>query len=48
MRKSFEIGGLVAGAVQVVFGIVAIATSLNRRHTGNTNLNTRRRRSGVG
>src|SRR5579871_2697633 len=38
MRKSFEIGGLVAGAVLIVFGIVAIAMGLNGRHTVNSNL----------
>src|SRR5271163_1427106 len=38
MRKSFEIGGLVAGAVLIVFGVVAIAMGLNGRHTVNSNL----------
>ena len=38
MRKSFEIGGLVAGAVLIVFGVVAIAMGLNGRDTVNSNL----------
>ena len=38
MRKSFEIGGLVAGAVLIVFGVVAIAMGLNGRHTVSSNL----------
>ena len=38
MRKSFEIGGLVAGAVLIMFGVVAIAMGLNGRHTVSSNL----------
>ena len=33
MRKAFEIGGLVAGAVLIVFGVVAIAMGVNGRNT---------------
>jgi len=33
MRKAFQIGGLVAGAVLVVFGIVAIVMGVNGRST---------------
>lgn len=33
MRKVFEIGGLVAAAVLIVFGIVAIAMGVNGRNT---------------
>lgn len=33
MRKTFQIGGLAAGAVLVVFGIVAIAMGVNGRST---------------
>ncbi len=38
MRKALEIGGLVAGAVLIVFGIVAIAMGFNGRSTVNTEL----------
>ena len=38
MRKAFQIGGLVAGAVLIVFGVVAIAMGLNGRHTVSSNL----------
>jgi hypothetical protein len=38
MRKFFEIGGLVAGAVLVVFGAVAIAMGVNGRDTVNKSL----------
>ena len=38
MRKAFEIGGLVAGAVLVVFGIVAIVMGMNGRSTVSDNL----------
>lgn len=38
MRKAFEIGGLVAGAVLIVFGIVAIVMGVNGRSTVNTEL----------
>ncbi|HET8894353.1 MAG TPA: hypothetical protein VFM96_09685 [Gaiellaceae bacterium] len=33
MRKAFEIGGLVAGAVLIGFGVVAIAMGVNGRNT---------------
>lgn len=33
MRKTLEIGGLVAAAVLIVFGVVAIAMGVNGRHT---------------
>ena len=33
MRKFFEIGGLVAAAVLIVFGAVAITMGVNGRHT---------------
>ena len=33
MRKTFEIGGLVAGAVLIVFGVVAIAMGVGGRNT---------------
>lgn len=33
MRKTFEIGGLVAGAVLIVFGVVAIAMGVSGRNT---------------
>ena len=33
MRKLFEIGGLAAAAVLIVFGVVAIAMGVNGRHT---------------
>ena len=35
MRKVFEIGGLVAGAVLIVFGVVAIVMGVNGRSTVN-------------
>jgi|SRR5579862_1420940 len=38
MRKLFEIGGLVAAAVLIVFGAVAIAMGANGRNTVNTSL----------
>ena len=38
MRKAFEIGGLVAAAVLIVFGAVAIAMGVNGRDTVNTSL----------
>jgi hypothetical protein len=38
MRKYFEVGGIVAGAVLIVFGAVAIAMGLNGRHTVNNSL----------
>jgi hypothetical protein len=38
MRKFFEIGGLVAAAVLVVFGAVAIAMGVNGRQTVNKSL----------
>jgi hypothetical protein len=38
MRKFFEIGGLVAAAVLVVFGAVAIAMGVNGRSTVNKSL----------
>ena len=38
MRKAFEIGGLVAAAVLVVFGVVAIAMGVQGRHTVNNSL----------
>jgi hypothetical protein len=38
MRKAFEIGGLVAGAVLIAFGIVAIVMGVNGRSTVNTSL----------
>src|SRR5579862_5175069 len=38
MRKFFEIGGLVAAAVLVVFGVVAIAMGINGRSTVNRSL----------
>jgi hypothetical protein len=38
MRKFFEIGGLVAAAVLVVFGAVAIAMGVNGRSTVNNSL----------
>jgi hypothetical protein len=33
MRKAFEVGGLVAGAVLIVFGVVAIVMGVNARST---------------
>jgi len=38
MRKSFEIGGFIAAAVLIVFGIVAIAMGVNARSTVNSTL----------
>jgi len=38
MRKAFEIGGLVAAAVLIVFGVVAIVMGVNGRDTVNTSL----------
>src|SRR5450830_1529104 len=38
MRRALEIGGLVAGAVLIVFGIVAIVMGVNGRSTVNTEL----------
>ena len=38
MRKTFEIGGLIAAAVLVVFGVVAIAMGVNGRSTVNQSL----------
>jgi hypothetical protein len=38
MRKFFEIGGLVAAAVLIAFGAVAIAMGVNGRHTVNQSL----------
>jgi hypothetical protein len=38
MRKAFEIGGLVAAAVLVVFGAVAIAMGVSGGNTVNSNL----------
>jgi hypothetical protein len=38
MRKVFEIGGLVAAAVLIVFGVVAIAMGVNGQNTVNSNL----------
>ena len=38
MRKFFEIGGLLAGAVLIVFGVVAIAMGANGRNTVGTEL----------
>jgi len=38
MRKYFEFGGLVAAAVLVVFGAVAITMGVNGRHTVNKSL----------
>src|SRR5262245_28318343 len=38
MRKAFEIGGLVAAAVLIVFGAIAIAMGVNGRDTVNTSL----------
>ena len=33
MRKVFEVGGFVAGAVLIVFGVVAIVMGVNARST---------------
>jgi hypothetical protein len=38
MRKAFEIGGLVAAAVLIVFGVVAIVMGVNGRQTVNNSL----------
>jgi hypothetical protein len=38
MRKIFEIGGLVAAAVLIVFGAVAISMGVSGRHTVNSSL----------
>jgi hypothetical protein len=38
MRKAFEIGGLLAAAVLIVFGVVAIAMGVNGRNTVNNSL----------
>jgi hypothetical protein len=38
MRKAFEIGGLVAAAVLIVFGVVAVAMGVNGRQTVNNSL----------
>lgn len=38
MRKAFEIGGLLAAAVLIVFGAVAIAMGVNGRNTVNSSL----------
>ena len=38
MRKVFEIGGFVAAAVLIAFGITAIVMGFNGRHTVNTSL----------
>jgi hypothetical protein len=38
MRKFLEIGGLVAAAVLIVFGVVAIAMGVNGRNTVNSSL----------
>ena len=38
MRKLFEIGGLVAAAVLIVFGAVAISMGVSGRHTVNKSL----------
>jgi len=38
MRKAFEIGGIVAAAVLIVFGVVAIVMGVNGRQTVNSSL----------
>jgi hypothetical protein len=38
MRKSFEIGGLVAGGILIVFGVVAIAMGFSGRSTVSSSL----------
>jgi hypothetical protein len=38
MRKAFQLGGLAAGAVLIVFGIVAIVMGMNGRSSVNDNL----------
>jgi hypothetical protein len=40
MRKFFELGGLVAAVVLIVFGAVAISMGVNGRHTVNKSLQT--------
>jgi hypothetical protein len=39
MRKTFEIGGIVAAVVLIAFGVAAIAMGFNGRHTLNDSLN---------
>ena len=38
MRKAFQLGGLAAGAILIVFGIVAIVMGMNGRSTVNDSL----------
>src|SRR5262245_28089737 len=38
MRKALEIGGFVAAAVLIVFGVIAIAMGVNGRNTVNNSL----------
>jgi hypothetical protein len=38
MRKTFQLGGFVAGAVLIAFGIAAIVMGMNGRSTVNDNL----------
>ena len=38
MRKVFEIGGLIAAAVLIIFGVVAIFMGVNGQNTVNSNL----------
>ena len=38
MRKAFELGGIVAAAVLIVFGVVAITMGFSGRHTVNKSL----------
>jgi hypothetical protein len=38
MRKSFQLGGLIAGAILIAFGVVAIVMGLNGRSTVSDNL----------
>lgn len=38
MRKVFEVGGLVAGAVLIIFGVVAIVMGVNARSTVSSGL----------
>ena len=51
-RRVFEIGGLIAGAVLIVFGVVAIALGVNgyydgpRQHQGGGDHVRQRRRPG--
>ena len=42
MRKAFEIGGLIAGLVLVVFGIVVIVMGVNARSTVTSSLSSSR------